>query len=277
MTILLAQTGSRVHRSLGFQPPLIAVWSGGVSLSLLLMLSAGSPVFQPTRWSLITAAKDGAEADSRAAMDTLCRAYWYPIYAYVRGRGTPAEDALDLTQSFFARVIEKEIFAKATPDRGKLRSFLLNACQNFLVNEWHKGRTDRRGGGRELLSLDAGLAEGWFAAEPATALTPEALYHRRWALAVLEQALGRLREEYEAAGKGEWFAAVKSLLEDDGDSESQRALSARLGMSEGALRVAVFRMRKRYREVLFSEVAQGLEVSTEEEVKQELAVLIAAL
>ena len=210
-------------------------------------------------------------------MEALCRAYWYPIYAYVRGRGTGAEDALDLTQAFFARVIERDIFSKAAPERGKLRTFLLNACQNFLTNEWAKTQTERRGGGKEMLSLDAEKAEGWFASEPATSLTPEALYHRRWALTVLEMALTRLRGEYDTEGKAELFAALKPLLEEDSDAGTQRAMAARLGMNEGALRVAVFRLRRRYRALLFAEVAQGLDVSTEAEVRQELSHLISAL
>ena len=234
-------------------------------------------MFQPTRWSLVTAASHGAETEARAAMEALCRAYWYPIYAYVRGRGTGAEDALDLTQAFFARVIERDIFSKAAPERGKLRTFLLNACQNFLTNEWAKTQTERRGGGKEMLSLDAEKAEGWFASEPATSLTPEALYHRRWALTVLELALTRLRGEYDAGGKAELFATLKPLLEDDSDADTQRAMAVRLGMNEGALRVAVFRLRRRYRALLFAEVAQGLDVTTEEEVKQELSHLISAL
>lgn len=210
-------------------------------------------------------------------MEALCQAYWYPIYAYVRGRGTAPEDALDLTQAFFARVIEKDIFSKAAPERGKLRTFLLNACQNFLINEWAKTQAGCRGGGIETISLDAEQAEGWFAAEPATSLTPEALYHRRWALTVLELAITQLRRDYEAEGKSELFATLKPLLEDDSDAGSQRAMAARLGMSEGALRVAVFRLRRRYRALLFAEVAQGLDVTTEDEVKQELSHLIAAL
>ena len=165
-------------------------------------------------------------------------------------------------------------FSKAAPERGRLRTFLLNACQNFLTNEWEKTQAARRGGGNEAL---AEKAEGWFAPEPVTTLSPEALYHRRWALAVLEQALTRLRGEYDAEGKAELFAMLKPVLEEDSDADTQRAMAVHLGMSEGALRVAVFRLRRRYRAMLFAEVAQGLDVTTEEEVRQELSHLISAL
>lgn len=241
------------------------------------MTPPANPAFQPTRWSLIAQASNGTEAESKAALETICGHYWYPLYAYVRSKGHSAEDAQDLTQSFFAQLVDKDILARASPERGRLRTFLLNACQNFLINEWHKSQSQRRGGGVLPVSIDAAKAEHNYALEPAHRLTPEALYHRRWAITVLERALLRLRTEYEASGRLALFEALKPQLEDDRSAESQREVAARHGMSEGALRVAVFRLRQHHRRLLFEEVAESLDVSTEAEVRAELASLIAAL
>lgn len=241
------------------------------------MTPAASPAFQPTRWSLVARASSSSATESKAALESICQHYWYPLYAYVRSKGHNPEDAQDLTQSFFARLVDKEILAAASPERGRLRTFLLNACQNFLINEWRKSQALRRGAGVVPLSFDAVQAEHCYSLEPVDRLTPEALYHRRWALIVLERALGRLRAEYEAAGKLALFESLKPQLEDDGSAESQHEIAARHGMSEGALRVAVYRLRQRHRAVLFEAVAESLDVSTEEEVRAELLSLIAAL
>jgi RNA polymerase sigma factor (sigma-70 family) len=243
----------------------------------MAMPRASDPAFQATRWSLVSVALRGAREESRAAMETLCQSYWYPIYAYVRSRGYGPEDAADLTQGFFAKVIAKDFFAIASPERGKLRTFLLSSCQNYVTNEWQRTQAQRRGGGQTAVSLDAREAEGWFADEPSERLTPEALYHRRWALTVLEQCLSQLQQEYEQQGKLALFAELKPWLEDDAEADSQREIATRLGISEASLRVTIFRLRQRYRSILFNQVAESLDVSTEEEVKAELAQLIAAL
>ena len=241
------------------------------------MTPPGNPAFQPTRWSLVTAASGGTAIESQAALESLCQSYWYPLYAYIRSKGHSAEDAQDLTQSFFARLIEKDIFTQARPERGKLRTFLLNACQNFLINEWQKTQRQCRGSGVPAISIDAVQAEHWFALEPVERLTPEALYHRRWAITVLERAMARLREEYTTSDRLALFEALKPQLEEDASGESQREIATRLGTSEGALRVAVFRLRQRHRALLFEEVAESLDVSTADEVRAELIGLIAAL
>jgi len=241
------------------------------------MTPTGNSAFHPTRWSLVAAVSSPHECEAGPALEVLCQSYWYPLYAYIRSKGWTADEAQDLTQGFFARLIEKGIFAQADPERGRLRTFLLNACQNFLINEWKKTQTQRRGGGLQPLSMDALQAEEWYAQEPVERLTPEALYHRRWAIMVLERAMIRLRQEYEHSDRQPLFEALKPQLEDDASAESQRQIAARLHTSEGALRVAVFRLRQRHRAILFEEVAKSLEVNSSNEVRTELESLVAAL
>jgi RNA polymerase sigma-70 factor (ECF subfamily) len=229
--------------------------------------------FVTTRWSLIRAAQDPSAQASRAALAALCSAYWYPLYAFIRRQGHDAEEAQDLTQEFFARLLEKDGLAAVDRDKGRFRSFLLAACKHFLSNERDRARAQKRGGGRAVLPLDAAGAEGRYGSEPAHEETPERLFERRWALALLEQVLGRLREEYAAAGKGRVFERLKGHLTGDGVPYAQ--VAADLSMSAGAVKVAAHRLRQRYRELLRDEIAQTLDDPGQ--VEEEIRDLFAAL
>jgi RNA polymerase sigma-70 factor (ECF subfamily) len=230
--------------------------------------------FATTHWSLIVAARGGEAAQARAALADLCRAYWYPLYAYIRRQGHAADEAQDLTQEFFARLLEKDFLATLDPGKGKFRSFLLTACKHFLVNERERAHAQKRGGGRPLVSLDFGDAEARYGREPGHSLTAERLFERRWALDLLNQVLARLRGEYEATGKGRLFECLKGRLTGDAGAPHARA-AAELGLSEGAVKVAVHRLRKRYRELLREEIAHT--VDDPGQVEDEIRALFAAL
>lgn len=233
------------------------------------------PAFRPTRWSLIVALRGGTEPERRKALDELCTAYWYPLYAYARRRGCSPEDAADVTQSFFGHLLDKEIFNRADPDRGKLRTFLLTLMQRFLRDDWRKQQRLKRGGGVPLLSIDEPLAEGRYAHEPVDHLTPEALYHRRWALTLLERTLDGLQRQYETQGKAALFAALKPYLENEQPVAEE--VGARLKMEAGTVRVAASRLRRRYREQLLQEVAAGLDEDSEAAINAEVDELFRAL
>jgi RNA polymerase sigma-70 factor (ECF subfamily) len=209
------------------------------------------------------------------ALAELCRIYWYPLYAYARRLGQSAEDAQDMTQEFFARLIEKQWLNHADPDRGRFRSFLLSSFKHFLASEWHKARAVKRGGGEPPLSLDGLEAEARYALEPADTATPEAIYDRRWALTVLDQALTRLEAEQGSAGRAAQFEAVKDCLLGDPGDATLAELGARVGQSEAAMKSIVRRMRERYRALLREEIAQT--VDGPESVDEELRSLLAAL
>jgi RNA polymerase sigma-70 factor (ECF subfamily) len=210
------------------------------------------------------------------ALERLCASYWYPLYAYVRRSGNGPEEAKDLTQAFFEHILETDMFAAADPERGRLRTFLLSALQNFLRAEWRKTQRLKRGAGFAPLSIDEAFAEGRYAREPADTLTPEAIYHRRWALTLLEETMAALRAEYAEQGKAALFEGLKPMLAGE-DEASYAALGERLGLSEGAARVAAFRLRKRYRERLLEIVAASLDVASEAEVDAEITALFKAL
>jgi RNA polymerase sigma factor (sigma-70 family) len=231
--------------------------------------------FQPTRWSLIVSLRAGGDEVRQRAREELCALYWYPLYAYVRRSGNQVEEARDLTQGFFAHLLEKNVFALADPERGRLRTFLLTALRRFLRDEWRKERQLKRGGGAIPLSIDE--AEKRYAREPADPATPEALYERRWALELLERTLIGLRDEYAAAGKAEVFNVLKSHLTPDGSEPSAEEAGSRMGTSAGAARVAVMRLRTRYRERLLREVAASMDAKTEAEVDEEIDALFRAL
>src|SRR5271155_2907054 len=162
---------------------------------------SGSRQFATTRWSLVLAAGQRSSPQSSAALATLCENYWYPLYAYVRRRGHDSDEAQDLTQAFFTRLLEKNDLAAADPERGRFRSFLLASLKHFLANEWDRARAEKRGGGRSVLSIDFGTAEERYRAEPSHELTPEKIFERRWALTVLDHALKRLRTEFAGGGR----------------------------------------------------------------------------
>ena len=205
-------------------------------------------------------------------MEKLCAIYWYPLYAFVRRRGHSAHDAQDLTQGFFARLLEKKDLASVDRARGRFRSFLLAALEHFLINEWHRARTQKRGGAALLFSFDALDAESRLRHEPATD-SPEQIYDRRWAMTLLDQVMARLRTEMAGAGKLAHFEALKFCL--TGERTAYAEVGARLAMSEGAVKVAVHRLRERYRALLRAEIAET--VATPEEIEDELRALLAAL
>jgi RNA polymerase sigma-70 factor (ECF subfamily) len=204
----------------------------------------------------------------------LCQTYWYPLYAYVRRQGYQANDAQDLTQAFFARLLEKHYLHTADPDRGRFRSFLLIAFKRFLSKERDRGRTKRRGGGLKLLSLDFEAGEKQYRLEPAHEITAEKIYEQRWALTLLDRVFARLREEFDQAGKQTEFNSLKTYLTGEIGTPSYQEAGVELRMTEGAVKVAVHRLR-RYRDLIREEIAQT--VAGQEEVDEELRHLFASL
>jgi RNA polymerase sigma-70 factor (ECF subfamily) len=231
--------------------------------------------FTTTHWSVVLAAGHSSAPGAQEALETLCRTYWYPLYVYVRRQGQSPHDAQDLTQEFFARLLEKKYLRLADPDRGKFRAFLLKSLKHFLVNEWEKARTQKRGGGQCAIPLDADIAETRYAAEPVQALTVDQVYEKRWALTLIETVLARLRENYAAGGRLPLFEAIKGFIWGDPPTLSHREAASQLGLSEGAFKVAVHRLRGRYRELLRAEIAKT--VATPAEVDEELHHLVAVL
>jgi RNA polymerase sigma-70 factor (ECF subfamily) len=231
--------------------------------------------FASTRWSLVMAAGQRDSPESEAALASLCRLYWYPLYAYARRRLPHLEDAQDLTQEFFARLLEKDCLRQADRQRGRFRSFLLTAFQHFLANEQERAHAQKRGGGRKMLSLDFPSGERRYQNEPSHEATAETLYERGWALTLLEQALARLREEQIAAGKERLFECLKGTLTGEDTPRPYAELARELGMSGEAIKVTVHRLRRRYGELLRAEIAQT--VTTPEEIESELRDLFAAV
>ena len=217
---------------------------------------AAPRLFPPTRWSLVLAATRKDAPGSAEALETICRAYWQPLYAYVRRCGQAPPDAQDLTQEFFCRLLEKRWLEAANPDKGKLRTFLLVALKSFMANEWRRASAQRRGGGRKPAPIDTAFAES--RADPATVLSPEEMFDQQWALTLLDLTVHRLQDEYVAAGKSEAFAALKNSLMAGHGGVAYDAIAVHLQMSEGAARVAVHRLRKRFREIFREEIAQTL-------------------
>ena len=213
--------------------------------------------------------------ESEAALATLCRLYWYPLYAYARRRLPDAEQAQDLTQEFFARLLEKNYLRQADRQRGKFRTFLLTAFQHFLAKERERAHAQKRGGGHRVLSLDFDSGERRYHREPSHDATPEALYERGWALMLLEQGLARLREEFAGLGKERLFECLKGTLTVGQTPQPYGELAAQLGMSREALKVTVHRLRRRYGELVRAEIAET--VATAEEVEDELRNLFAAV
>jgi RNA polymerase sigma-70 factor (ECF subfamily) len=217
------------------------------------------PVFATTRWSVVLAAGRSNTTHARAALEKLCRIYWYPLYAYVRRRGHSPEDAQDLTQEFFAQLLERQSLAKADSNRGRFRSFLLTAMNHFLADEWKKAHAEKRGGGRQMLSLDLAAAEKRFDLEPVDNSAPDKIFEKQWALTLLDEVLNRLEREYQSEGKMDLFAALKQTLMGKRESQPYAELAAGLDMNESAVKVAVHRLRKRYRELVRDEIAGTLD------------------
>lgn len=231
--------------------------------------------FVTTHWSVVLAAGHAASDGADVALEKLCRAYWWPLYAFVRRRGYAAHDAQDLTQEFFARLLAKDFLRAVDRSKGKFRSFLLAALEHFLAKEWRNSRAQKRGGKFSFVSIDDDSAEQPFLQVPASNLSPEQLFEQQWAITLLEQAVAKLREEFRMAGKQALFDELKIFLTGEKPSVSYAELSAKLGMTEAALKMAISRMRQRYGELLRAEIANT--VSDPTEVEEELQALFRAL
>jgi RNA polymerase sigma-70 factor (ECF subfamily) len=231
--------------------------------------------FRSTHWSLITLANDGDSPQAIAALEKLCQTYWLPLYSYIRRQGYSPHDAQDLAQGFFARLLRMNSLASVGQEKGKFRTFLLAALNHFLSDERDHARAEKRGGGRNLISLDETSAEKRYLEVPAPELTPEKLYDRRWALTVMEQALDRLRKEYRAAGNTALFEQLSGFLSREAAHGEYEEVAPRLGMSAGAMAVAVHRLRQRYGECVRFELSQT--VTSSEDLELEMKHLFQAL
>lgn len=231
--------------------------------------------FPITRWSAVLAATRGSSTQAAEALETICRAYWYPLYAYARRHGVSPHDAQDLTQEFFHRLLEKRWLDAVDREKGRLRTFLVVALKRFMASERRRANAQRRGGSLVHVSLDTEFAENRYSNDPSTALSPDALFERHWALALLNLALDRLRSEFVAAGKNDEYTVLKDCLMKPRGTIDYASLGARLGISGGAVRVAVHRLRKRFRDIYREEVSQTL--SQSEDLDSELHHLAAVL
>jgi RNA polymerase sigma factor (sigma-70 family) len=224
--------------------------------------------FAATRWSVVLAARDQKLPQATEALETLCQNYWYPLYAYVRRQGRNPHDAEDLTQAFFACLLEHNYLTDIDQAKGKFRSFLIAALKHFLANEWDRANAQKRGGGKTVISIDGDAAENTYQFEPADTLSADKIFERRWAMTLLERTLQRLADDYVVNGKKKMFDQLKSTITGDQDGAAYCEIAKRLGSSEGAIKVAAHRLRQRYRQLLRAEIAET--VSTREEVEEEL-------
>jgi RNA polymerase sigma-70 factor (ECF subfamily) len=227
-----------------------------------------------TYWTLIQAASEGLPSESRAALAALCQAYWYPVYSFIRRKVFEDEKARDLTQGFFVLLIEKNYLAAADRERGKFRSFLLTAVKSFLANEHDRATALKRGGGQAPISINMSEAEGR-SFEPVETATPESLFQRQWALSLLERVMSKLREEFGSSGKLDEFNKLMPFLNKDSGSGRYEAMAEEIGVSAGALRMSVHRMRRRYRDLMRSEIAET--VSNTEDIDDEIRFLLSVL
>jgi len=236
---------------------------------------AGPAAFVTTHWSVVLTAGRADTTRARDALARLCQAYWHPLYAYVRRVGHSPHDAQDLTQEFFARLLAKNYLAGADQARGRFRSFLLTSLKHFLANEWDKGRAQKRGGGNLPIPIDPVAAETGCYCDPADPATADKIFDRRWALTLLDCVLRRLRNDYVTTGREHLFEQLKPTLTETSRAVRYAEIAVRLGTTEGAVKVAVHRLRQQYREVLRAEIADT--VASPEEVDDELRNLFAAL
>jgi RNA polymerase sigma-70 factor (ECF subfamily) len=231
--------------------------------------------FVTTHWSVIRTAGQGPSAEADAALERLCRTYWWPLYAFVRRRGHEPHDAQDLTQEFFARLLAKDFLRGVDRSKGKFRSFLLAALEHFLANEWRRAGAQKRGGGVTFISLDDTKTENRYEQLASSARSPERIFEQQWAMTLLEQAVSRLREEFVGAGKEALFGEIRIFLTGDKRVGRYAELASKLQTSEAAVKMAVSRMRQRYGELLREEIANT--VSNPAEVDEELRAVFAAL
>ncbi len=241
------------------------------------LVAASNASFPTTHWSLVAAAGDPAAPEAGSALAELCAAYWYPIYVLIRRRGHSAEEARDLTQAYFTHLLEKGILAAADRSHGRFRAFLRTDCGFFLADHHDRAQAQKRGGGRAIVSFDALDAESRYRGEPVDALTPERLFDRAWALALLDGVLDQLAAEFAAAGRGAHFEALRVTLTERPRTVPYARLAVQLGTTAAAVQQAVRRLRKRYRDVLSDRIAATLERPDEEAVAGEIAALFAAV
>jgi RNA polymerase sigma-70 factor (ECF subfamily) len=233
--------------------------------------SASPGLFRTTHWSVVLAARGADSVEGREALETLCRTYWYPVYAFVRRRGHGVEDAQDLTQAFFLHLLERDFLRHVARERGRFRTFLLTSLTNFLIHQWERRHALKRGGDRTLVSWEEAGAEERYASQAADGQTPEQLYDHRWAVIVMEQAIARLRAEAQADGKERVFDALRAFLTRQGTKSDYDQAVGPLGLTSNAAAVAVHRFRRRFGEVVREVVAQT--VPTLDEVEDELRIL----
>ena len=234
-----------------------------------------SSAFHTTSWTLVLAASGDSAADSAAALTRLCQTYWHPVYAFIRRLGYDPDQAQDLSQGFFALLLEKNYLQDADRERGRFRSFLLTSVKHFLANEWDRSHALKRGGGRVPIAIDVLEAERWYAPAAVEANTPERLFERRWAISLLEHVIVQLRAEFAATGKADQFDRLSMFLSPDSDRVGYDEVAAQMGTSAGALRMAVHRLRRRYRALLREQIAAT--VSSPEEADDEIRFLMATL
>ena len=226
------------------------------------------PAFVTTHWSVVLTARDENSSKSSEALEALCRTYWFPLYAFVRRQGRNPHDAQDLTQEFFARLLEKDYLKSATQEKGRFRTFLLMALKRFLANEWDRQSAQKRGGAVRVVPIDPEFAESRFVAGPAHELQPDLLFDRQWACTLLERTMARLHEEYVATGRAKLFELLRGCIAKDESALPYAEIATRLNLTEPAVKMAVQRLRARYREILRTEIADT--VTGPEEVEEEI-------
>jgi RNA polymerase sigma-70 factor (ECF subfamily) len=231
--------------------------------------------FATTHWSVVVAAGSPSSPDAQKALESLCQIYWYPLYAYVRRRVANSDEAQDLTQAFFAQLLEKNYVGQAVPERGRFRSFLLTAFKHFLSKQWEKGKAKKRGGGRAAISLDFESGESRYRIEPATHFTAEQWYNKQWALMLLDRTMQQLQREWTDEGKARQFDALNGFLVGDHEAITYAQVAAELNTTEAAAKMAAHRMRRRYRTLLREEIAQT--VTHPKEVDDEIRDLFTVL
>jgi RNA polymerase sigma factor (sigma-70 family) len=236
--------------------------------------AAARAQFALTHWSAVLRASDEDSQVASNALEELCRVYWFPLYAFARRRGSTPADAEDLTQAFFARLLERNFVALADPAKGRFRTFLLTLFKRFLANEWNREHTQKRGGFQPVLSIESDLAESRLGAEPAHAEQPDILFERHWALTLLDQVMKRLEEEYNGSGRGRLFEQLEGCLVRDATALPYAEIASRLNLSEAAVKMAMQRLRARYRAIVREEI--GKTVATLEDVELELRDLFEA-
>lgn len=233
--------------------------------------AVGRGEFRTTHWTRVQKASEGDSTMAKQALAKLCETYWHPLYAYVRRKGHSPQDAQDLTQGFFARLLKNNSIAGADREKGKFRTYLLGAMNHFLADEWDKARAEKRGGGDAVLSLDDASAERRYLQEPSSELTPEKVFDRRWGMTLLDQALKQLREEFTAADKVQHFEHLKPFLTSEAVAGAYDDIAAELQTTPNAVAASVRRLRRRYRELVRAEVAQT--VNSAADVDEELRAL----